>query len=147
MNQADVRDRRVRREQPLDVGGGRGYVLGRLERRHAAPHHLRELREALAVGAVDQDEQVAVARDERVDRALDREGAAALHRHAHVRALAGHDVEQALAHDVRDRVEVRIPRPPVAQHRHPRRQRRGQRTWREQDRVAAEIAHGNRLSR
>ncbi len=44
-----------------------------------------ELREAQAVRAVDQHQHVAGARDQRVDRRLDRERAAALHRHADVR--------------------------------------------------------------
>ena len=142
VDEPDVRDRRIRREQPVDVLRRRRHVLGGLERRHLAAHHLRELGEPRAVGAVDQHQHVAVARDQRVDRRLDRERAAALHRHADVGVLAVDDVEQLAPHFGRDRVEVRVPRAPVAQHRRLRGERRRDGARRQQDRIAREEAHG-----
>ena len=82
---ADVRDRRIGVEHARDVGGGGRHVVRGLERRQLAAHHFGELRQALAVGAVDQHQHVAVARHQRVDRSLDRERAAALQRNADVR--------------------------------------------------------------
>ena len=120
-----------------------GDVLGRLERRDPAAHHLREPGEPRAVGAVDQHQHVAVARDERVDRRLDRERAAALHRDADVRVVAVNDVEQLAPHLGGDRIEVRVPRSPVAQHRGLRGERRRDGARREQDRIAGEEAHGS----
>ena len=85
------------REQPVDVRRRGRHVLGGLEHGHAAAHHLRELRDALAVGAVDQHQHVAVARHQRVDGRLDRERAAALHRHAHVRVARRATIVEQLA--------------------------------------------------
>ena len=71
-----------RRSTSCAVVGTSSAVSNVVRRR---PIISRELRHALAVGAVDQHQHVAVARHQRVDRRLDRERAAALQRHADVR--------------------------------------------------------------
>ena len=146
VDQADVRDRRVGGEQPVDVLRRRRHVLGGLERREPAAHHPGELREARAVRAVDQHQHVTVARHQRVDRRLDRKRAAALHRHADVRPFAVDDGEELAPHVGGHRVERVVPRAPVAQHRRLGRQRRGERARREQDGIAGKEAHGDFLS-
>lgn len=75
MDEPDVGNRRIGLEQPVDVLRRRRHVLGRLEGRDLAAHHLRESGEPRAVGAVDQHQHVAVARNQRVHRRLDRERA------------------------------------------------------------------------
>ena len=142
VDEADVGDRRIGLQQPVDVRGRRRHVLRRLERRDLAAHHLRELGEPQAVGAVDQHQHVAGARDERVDRRLDGERAAALHRDADVRVLAVDDGDELFPHLAGDGVEVGVPRSPVAQHRHLRGERRRDGAGREQDRIARKEAHG-----
>ena len=113
VDQPDVGDRRVGGEQPVDVLRRRRHVVGGLEGRQPAAHHLRELRHPRAVGAVDQHQQVAVARHQRVDRRLDRERAAALHRHADVRVRRRATSDEQLAPDVGGhRVERRRPTSP-----------------------------------
>ena len=82
---ADVRDRGVLRQRAVDVVGRRRHVVGGLEGRAAPAQHPGQSCQALAVGAVDQHQHVAVARHQRVDGGLDRERAAALQRHADVR--------------------------------------------------------------
>jgi hypothetical protein len=92
VNQCDVGDRLVSREQPIDVLRRGGNVLRGFERGQLAAHHPGELRQAGAVSAVDQHQNVAVARYEGIHRRFDGEGAAALHRHAHVGRVAIDDV-------------------------------------------------------
>ena len=134
--------RAVGREQPLDVGGRRLHVLGRLEDGYPPSHHLRELREALAVRAVDQHQHVAVARHERVDR-TPRPRTCRCPASARTRASLPRETIASRRSRTPggDRVELRIPRAPVAQHRHLGGERRRQRPGRQEDRIAAEVAH------
>ena len=87
MNQSDMRDRRIACEHPFDILRRRADIVGRFEYRELAPHHLGELGHALAIGAVDQHEHMAVARNQRVDGRFDSKGAAALQRHANMSAV------------------------------------------------------------
>ena len=79
---------------------------------------------------------------ERVDRRLDGERAAALHRNADMRVLAMDDVDELLPHLGGDGIEVGVPRSPVAQHRHLGGERRRDGAGRQQDRIARKEAHG-----
>ena len=101
-------------------------VLGRLEHRHLAAVIARHLDHALAIGAVDQDQQLAVPRHQRAEHGLDHEGAAALERDGDVAAGAAGQLDQARAHPRIERDELAIARAPVAQHRLLDRGRRGQ---------------------
>ena len=145
MDEADVGDRRIGFQQPLDILRRRRNILGRLERRKAPSHHPGELRKTSSVRAVDQHQHVAVARHERIDRRLHRERPAALHRHANVRIVTVDDVEQLAAHVGRHRIESGVPRAPVAQHCALRRKRSRQRSGCEEDRVAGKESHGRFL--
>ena len=141
VDQADVRDRCIARQQSVDVFRRCWRVLRRFEYRELAAHHLGQLRKSLAVRAVDQRKDVTVARHERIDRGLDGERSAALHRNADVRAVQVNHAEQLVAHFAGDGVEIRIPRAPVAEHRGFRLQRRCQRTWRQENGIARKVGH------
>ena len=91
VHKRDVRDRWILRQHAVDVFGTNLRVLCVVERREATAEHLADERDALAVGAVQRDEHMAVARHQRADRRFHREGPAALQRHAFVRAFAVHD--------------------------------------------------------
>ena len=91
----DVGDRRRLGEQALDrVEVGRRVLRRFVGERPAAGDGENALG-ALAVGAVDQHQRGAVARDEGGQHRLDGEGARALHRHGHVLAFAVDDLRQA----------------------------------------------------
>ena len=98
MDERDVGDRGVGVEQPRDRPSRLGARLTAVSNgRELAAQHFGQSRQALAVGAVDQHQYMAIARDEGVDRRFDRERAAALHGHAHVRGFGVDDCRQALA--------------------------------------------------
>ena len=71
--------------------GGRGLVG--LQHAVGARHAPADLDHAAAVGATDQDQQMAVARDQRAELGFHREGAAALYRHAGERLAGGGERE------------------------------------------------------
>ena len=106
-----------------------------------APQQFGQAGKALAVGAVDRAPGHGRARDQGVDRRLDRKRATALHGHAHVRCFGVDDRRQALAHARGHGIEVAVPGTPVAQHRGLGRERGRQRTRRQQDGITVEIAH------
>jgi hypothetical protein len=146
VDEAHVRDRRVLREEPLHVLRRRQHIVGDLERGRLASHHGRQLRHPLAVGAVDQHQDVAVTRHERIEGSLDRERAAALHWDADVRVRTVDHGEQLCAHAGSDGIELRVPRAPVAQHRGLRGERRRERAGCEEDGIAVLEAHGGYLN-
>ena len=88
-------------------------VLRRLQQREAASRHLADLRHALPVGSVGEDEHLAVPGHEGAEHRFDHEGAAALQRNAHVGALPARDRDQPLAHLAVDVDEVTVARPVV----------------------------------
>jgi len=69
-------------QQEVDVGGAAGFVLGGFKGAEIAAEHFADLRQALAIGAVDQHQHLAVAWHQGADGRFDGEGAAALQRHA-----------------------------------------------------------------
>ncbi len=93
--------------------------------------------DALAVGAVDQDQQLAVGGHEVADHRLDDEGAAALQRYADVRPAAVDDLDQALEDARVELDESRVARTVIVQHRLLYAERRGQRSGGQQVRVTA----------
>ncbi len=118
VDQADVGDALVGGEPRIELVGRDRLVLAPLHDRRAPAHQGREPAHPLAVGAVVEHQQVAGRRrHDRRDRGLDRERAAALQRHGDVRLFGLRDLQQ-LATDARgQRIEVGVPRTPVAQHR------------------------------
>ena len=76
----DVADRLVVAEHPVEPRQVGRRVLRRFERCRGAAGDLGDLERALAVGAVDQHQQLAALRHEARDHRLDGEGAGALHR-------------------------------------------------------------------
>ncbi|MNE93135.1 hypothetical protein D3C80_1909420 [compost metagenome] len=87
-------DRRI-----LSAGGNGGL----------AAHHGGELAHALAISAVVEHQQMAVARDDGGHGRLHAEGAAALQRHHHMGVLRVQDIEQIMPHAGGDGVEIGIP--------------------------------------
>ena len=117
MDQRDIGDIGLGREPP----GKRRRPLGRLGLagfQHAvgAARAAADLRHPPAVGAVDENQQPAVARDQRAELGFHREGAAALHRHAGEGLAGVGEREQAPAHARGELDERGIARAPVAVH-------------------------------
>ena len=79
----DVGDRRRLGKDALDRAKVRRRVLGGLVDKGLAAGDGENALGALAIGAVDQHQHGAVARDERGQHRFDGEGARALHRHGH----------------------------------------------------------------
>ena len=78
VDQRHVGDVSVGAQQAVDVSGGGRFVFGGFEGAERAAEHFADLRQALAIRAIDQHEDFAVARYQRADRRFDGEGAAAL---------------------------------------------------------------------
>ena len=91
-------------------------VVGELQGRHLTAYHLSQLRHALAVGAIDQYQQGAVARQQGADGRLHGEGAGALQRHANMAGLGIGDGQQIGADAGGQRIEAPVPGAPVLQH-------------------------------
>jgi hypothetical protein len=106
------------------VGGQRGVqrrgidrrVLGRFLNHRGAAVVVADPGDALAVGAVDQDQDLTVGRHEVAHHGLDHEGPAALERHADMAVAAVHDFDQPFADPAVHGDEVRIARAVVVQH-------------------------------
>lgn len=141
VHRRDVRDRPVCGQRPCQRGDIVGPVLRRLERHHLAAVIARHLDHALAVGAVDQDQQPAVPRHERAEHGLDHERAAALERYADVSPRTAGEAHQAIPDARVERHEVPIARAPVAQHRPFHRARGGERTRGQEVRLARRVRH------
>ena len=126
------------------VGGQRLFHRGRIDRAVLGPFQGRDgalvvfadANHALAIGAVDQDQQLAVRRHEAAEHRFDREGAAALHRHADMGPGAAGHRDQLLAHPAVDLDELGIARTPVMEHRLLHGQRGGERAGGEQPGIA-----------
>ena len=78
VDQRHVRNVSVGAQQAVDVGGGGRFVFGGFEGAERAAEHFADFRQALAVRAIDQHEDFAVARHQRADRRFDGKSAAAL---------------------------------------------------------------------
>ena len=137
MHGDDVRDARIGVEHAFDFVAARRQVVAFVEHRVTAAQIAERGRDALAVGAVGQHECVSVARDQAAEHGFDAVAPTPLQRHAIVvaRGVAG-DLEQAAAQLRRHRAEIAVPRSPVAQHRFLGRERRGERSRRQQIRLA-----------
>ncbi len=83
LDRENVGDGLVACQHRLDGGEIGRRVFGRLKYRDTAAGNFADFLGALAVGAVDQQQHLAVARDEGREHRLDRERAGALHRHGH----------------------------------------------------------------
>ena len=68
VDQRHMADRRIGGQQALDVSGGGRHVLFGLEGAEGPLQDLADLRQALAVGTVDQHQDLAVARHQGADR-------------------------------------------------------------------------------
>ncbi|MNT84420.1 hypothetical protein D3C72_2244290 [compost metagenome] len=65
-------------QQAVDVGGGGRFIFSGFEGAERAAEHFANLRQTLAVGAVDQHQDFAVTRHQCADCRFNSEGAAAL---------------------------------------------------------------------
>jgi hypothetical protein len=117
MDGEDVGDRLVGGERGVELGEVGRRVFRRLVHDVCAAGDGADLGGAVAIGAVDQQQHLAVARHEGGEHRLDGEGAAALHRHRAVRRAAVRDLDQALAHRDVDGDEIRVARAPIVHHR------------------------------
>ncbi|MNP29177.1 hypothetical protein D3C76_1221870 [compost metagenome] len=145
VDQRDVGDFRIGLQQALDVGGGGRHVFFGFKGAELAADDLADLRQALAVGAVDQHQDLAITRHQGTDRGFHGEGAAALQRYAGVGFLATDDVQQAAAHAGSQLVEIVVPGAPVHQHRPAGAVGSGQRTGGQQDGSALGNGHSRFL--
>ncbi|MCY1407637.1 hypothetical protein D9M71_229430 [compost metagenome] len=134
VDQRHMGDGRVFGQQPVDVGGGGRLVFCRFEGAVSATQHFADLRQALAVRAVDQYQNLAIAWHQGADGRFHGEGAAALQGHAVVAGGAVDDGQQLFADAGGQLVEGVIPRPPIHQHRLASAQRSGQWARGQQDR-------------
>jgi hypothetical protein len=117
-----------------------GRVLGGFHDPMIAAHDLQHLDHAMAVGAIDQDQGLAVAGHQGTDGCFDDEGAAALKGDANVAVFGAGDREQSLPDARIDFNESGIARAPVAQHGFLGFRCRGQGSRRQEERVGA--CHG-----
>ncbi len=134
----DVRDGRIGRQGGPHVGGRRRLRLRILERRQGDRLHGGHLGDPLAVGPVDQHQQLALRGRDGSHHRFQPERSAALHEHGLVALLlgeAGHG-QQRLPHAGHDRAELAVPRAHVAEHGLLDRLAGGQWTGREQQQVA-----------
>ncbi len=133
MDQRDMTDRRIG-EQPLfDLGRIARLVLGGFQGAESSAEHRADGRQALAIGAIDQYQNLAVAGHQRADGRLHGKGPAALQGHAMMALGAVDDGQQALADAGGESVETLVPRAPVQQQRLAGAGRGGERTGGEQD--------------
>ena len=117
MDREDMGDRGVGDQHAVDLGEVRRGVLGSLVHGDGAAGDLQDTLGALAIGAVDQDQDLAVARHEGGQHRLDGEGAGALHRHGDEILAAMDDLRQLFQNRLVDADEGRVARTPVMHHR------------------------------
>jgi hypothetical protein len=144
LHRRDVADRPLLGEHAIERAGVVRLVLRRFQHRHLAAMIARHPDHALAVGAVDQDQELAVPRHERAEHRLDHEGAAALEWYGDVAAGSARQLDETCAHPRVERDEGAVARAPVAQHRALDGRRRGQRAGGQEIRLARSIGHGGR---
>src|SRR5688572_3870796 len=140
MDDSNVSDLLVR-QRLLEQRHINGLILGPGDGVEAVAGEATDLRHALAIGTVDEDEQLAVGRQEGADHCLDGEGAAALQWNADMAALATRQLDEPFAYPPVDADEVRIARAPVMQHRLLYRRRRGERAGGQKPRIASRGRH------
>ena len=116
MNGEDVADRLVVAEHAVEPRQVGRRVLRGFERCRGAAGNLGNPERALAVGAVDQHQELAGLGHERGDHRLDGKGARALHRHRDVRALPARQLDDLVEHHAVDAQELGIARAPVVDH-------------------------------
>ena len=117
MNDKNMRDRLVALEQRIDSRQIRRRVLRRLQHRDGTAGNRADLFRALAVSAVDQQQKLAVARNEGRQHRFDRKGAGALHRHRHEVVAAVGDCRQTSQNGLIDLDEGGVARAPIVNHR------------------------------
>ena len=89
MHDRHVGDRPVRLQRRRDLTPIDRLVLRPLQHLKGAPDHPADLRHPPAIGAIDEDQQLSVTRDQRLQSGFDGEGAAALDRYAGLRPPHG----------------------------------------------------------
>ena len=109
VNQGNVGDAGIGAQEAVDVGGGGRFVFGGFESAERAPEYFADLRQAFAVGTVDQHQDLAVTGHQGADRRFDGEGAAALQWHAVMAGGAVDDRQQLFAEAGGQLVEAVIP--------------------------------------
>jgi hypothetical protein len=131
-----VGDAGVAGERLVQGLGVVGHVLRGLLHLDLAAHDPADLHHARAIGAVHQDQHLAVLGHEAAEHGLDHEGAAALERDADMTALAMDDVHQILADAPVDGDEMAVARAVVVQRRLLHLEGGGQRPRRQQPGIA-----------
>ncbi len=116
VDQRHVGDGGVGGQQAVDIGSGGRLVFGSLEGAVGTAQDLADLRQALAIGTVDQYQDLAIARYQGADGRFHGEGATALQRDAVVGGVAVDDGQQLFAQAGGQLVEVAVPGAPVHQH-------------------------------
>lgn len=109
MDQRNVGDGAIGVQQAVHIGGGGGLVFSGFEGAEWAAKHFANLRQTLAIGAVDQHQHLAIARNQGAEGGFDGEGATALQRHAMVAVGAVEDRQQLCAYAGGELVEAVIP--------------------------------------
>ena len=109
VDQCNVGDTGIGPQQTVDVGGSGRFVFGGFEGAERAAEHFANFRQAFAVGAVDQHQNLAIARHQGADCRFDGKSAAALQWHAVVSGGAVDDRQQLLAEAGGQLVEAVIP--------------------------------------
>ena len=92
MDDEDVADAGIVRERAIQGGEVGWGILGRLVHQAGPAGDVHDAPGALAIGAVDEQQELAIARHEAGQHGLDREGSGALHRHGHEAVLAVDDL-------------------------------------------------------
>jgi hypothetical protein len=141
MHGRDMADRRVGSQRLIERRRVVRPVLGRLQSDNRAAVAVGDPGHAPAIGAVDQDEQLAAPGHERGQHRFDYEGAAALKRHRDVAALGAGELDQPRPDPRVQRDEVAVTRAPVPQHGLLHGQGRGQWTGREQIGLVRRAGH------
>ncbi|MCY1425512.1 hypothetical protein D9M71_413010 [compost metagenome] len=143
VDQRHMGDAAVSGQQAIDIGSGGRLVFSGFKGAVGAAQDLADLRQALAIGTVDQYQNLAIARYQGTDGGFHGEGAAALQGHTVVAVGAVDDGQQLFAQAGGQLVEVTVPGTPVHHHRLAGAGRGGQRTRGQQDRGVAhsEVPH------
>ncbi len=141
MDGEDVGDRRVAFEQSVNGGEIGRRIFRRLIDSSGAAGDVADLLGPVAIGAVDHDKHLALARNQACQHGLHRESARALHRHCHEFLAAIDQGGEPGKHGAIDLDKARVARAPVVNHRFLHRPGSRQRPGREKQRIAG-FAHG-----
>ena len=134
VDRGDMADGPIGGERGVEGRGVVGRVLGGLDGRAGSAHDVADFLDAFAIGAIDQHQHLAVARQQGADRGLDDEGAAALEGHADMAAFTPGQSDEPVADPGVEGNEIGVARSPVTLHRRLGFAGRGERTWRQQER-------------